>query len=76
MKPEWEQAYDDTMDVIRRRTDFCNKWREEVMLDARDGRISPEEALMEMERIKVEMDRTEDALERLRKTLGKWKKKD
>ncbi len=73
MKPEWRQAYDGLMDVIRRRMEFCDRWREETVRGARERRISEKEFLTEMDRIKVEMDRTEDALERLGKTLEKWK---
>ncbi len=72
MEPEWRQAYDGLMDVIRRRMEFCDRWREETVRDARERRISEKEFLTEMDRIKVEMDRTKDALERLGKTIEKW----
>lgn len=73
MHPEWEKAYNDMMDVIRRRMEFCDRWRDETLRDVRDGRISKEEFLTEMDKIKVEMDRTSDALESLKKTMRKWK---
>lgn len=73
MHPEWEKAYNDMMDVIRHRMEFCDRWRDETVRDAREGRISKKEFLTEMDRIKVEMDRTSDALESLKKTMRKWK---
>lgn len=76
MKPEWEQAYDEAMDVIRRRKEFCALWQEETLRDAQEGRISKEEALSEMERINVEIDRTEAALDGLKRLLDKLKIKD
>lgn len=76
MKPEWEKAYDETMDVIRRRKEFCARWQEETLRDAREGRISKEEAMSEMERINVEIDRTEAVLDGLKRLLDKLKIKD
>lgn len=76
MKPEWRQAYDDTMDLVRRRNEFCDRWREETVRDAKEGRISMDEFLTEMDRIKVEMDRTKEVIAGLQRLLDKLKIKD
>lgn len=76
MKPEWRQAFDETMDVIRRRNEFCDRWRAETVRDAREKRISHEEFLTEMDRIKAEMDRTREAVADLDKIIARLKTKD
>lgn len=76
MKPEWRQAFDETMDIIRRRNEFCDRWRAETVRDAREKRISYDEFLAEMGRIKVEMDRTKEVITGLDRIIGKLKIKD